>query len=87
MAKSRSTFGKIQRERAKQEKAAAKRDRRINGPEDIGEPEDDAGLPGLSQTAVAEGLARLHEAYENGELSLDDFDAKREELQSRLIVE
>ena len=86
MAKSRSTFAKIQRERAKQEKQAAKRDRRISGADEV-DTDDEEALPALDPASIAAGLATLHEQYDNGELSLDEFEARRAELQSRLMVE
>jgi hypothetical protein len=86
MAKRRATFGKLQRERDKQQKAAAKRDRRLNPREDDGvdEPEPEKVW---DEQQVMNALARLHEAYDNGEMGLDDFEERRAELQSRLQVE
>lgn len=85
MANQRATFGKRQRERDKQAKAAAKRERRA------ARADDPRTLPrpssGEEQEAVLDELVRLHRSYEDGRLALDELEARREELRGRLHVE
>jgi hypothetical protein len=86
MSKQRATFGKLQRERDKQAKAAAKRDRRANRIEE--QTGEDGGIePAADQGAVLAALATLHEVYEDGKMSTEDFEAQRDELRSRLVVD
>jgi hypothetical protein len=85
MAKKRTTFGKLQRERDKQQKQMAKRDRRTTRDD---EPGEDGEAPAVqydeAQTLAA--LAALHEAYDDGRISLDDFEVQRDELRQRLVT-
>ena len=85
MSKQRATFGKRERERDKQAKAAAKRERRASR----GENEASAPEPSTrhDQEAVLADLARLHEAYEDGGVGLEDFESRRDELRARLQVD
>ena len=83
MATKRTTFAKTQRERDKKAKAEAKREKRLTRSEE--EPEVDTGHQDDPQRVMLE-LAQLHERYESGLVSLDDFVARREELQSRMVI-
>jgi len=91
MAKSRATFGKLQRERDKKAKAAAKRERRITRPDE--EAEGDAAAEQAAppreydEGRLLDALAALHESYEAGTVSTDEFETRREELTSRLRVD
>lgn len=82
MATRRTTFSKTQRERDKRAKAAAKRERRVARAE---EQPTDAPAAQDENRVMAE-LTALNERYERGEISLDDFVARREELSARLII-
>ncbi|MGH9226693.1 MAG: gas vesicle protein GvpG [Acidimicrobiales bacterium] len=91
MGKRRATFGKLQRERDKKAKAAVKRERRIAGRD---EPEDEAGLETTAEPQreydegrLLDALAALHQSYEAGTVSTDEFETRREELTSRLRVD
>jgi hypothetical protein len=87
VAKQRSTFGKLERARAKQARAKAKQERRVaRGASEAAEPtvraprvEDESEL--LSK------LAELQEAFDDGRMSLEDFEARRDDLRSRLTVD
>ncbi len=88
MARSRSTFGKLQRDQAKKARAKAKAEDRLARREDRAEaeprsaaqsPEDQAGL--LDQ------FARLHEDLAEGRISIEDFEVRQEELRSQLQVD
>jgi hypothetical protein len=81
MATRRTTFSKTQRERDKRAKAAAKRERRVARAE---EPTDAPAAQ--DENRVMAELTALNERYERGEISLDDFVARREELSARLII-
>jgi hypothetical protein len=85
MANQRTTFAKRQRERDKQAKAAAKRDRRASR---SGAPRAAARrMDGEGQEALLGELARLHQSYEEGELTLEQFESRRDELCDRLCFD
>ena len=94
MAKQRPTFLKTQRERDKQARAAAKRDRRQGrAPGPIG-AEDDVAAPDLTnlpdQLSPAELLALIetvHRRYEAGEIGFEEFEDTKVALLSRLPVD
>ncbi len=85
MAKSRSTFGKRDREMAKTAKANAKRARRIARSEapSVG-PTVDTG--GSSADELVDQLRELHDAFEEKRMSFEDFDAARTDLVDRIAV-
>lgn len=89
MARRRTTFGKLQRDRDKQAKAQAKIERRTTRAESSTDEETDsaaqAGQP--DQSTVLAALADLHAAYDDGQISLDDFEVKRDELTSLLRID
>lgn len=77
---------KRQLEKARQEKAAAKRERkRARAEIDGASPESLADE--TPQSTLLAQLAQLHEQFANGELELDDFEAAKAELTSRLRVD
>ena len=86
MATQRSTFGKRDREMAKAAKARAKRERR-DARGDV-EPEPAPELVGGSAAELVDQLRDLHAAYDDGRLTLEDFDEQKSELtdQSALRV-
>jgi len=85
MANRRTTFGKLQRERDKKEKALIKAERRAARIEGKGEeqPEPAAG----DQDALLAALADLHHRFEDGGISIDEFEERRDQLTSRLRVD
>ena len=90
MARARSTFGKLQRDQAKKERAKAKMDDRLSRREDKAAASDGAE-PSLSadevdQTRLLEEFAALHEDLAEGRISLDDFEIRQEELRAKLVV-
>jgi len=90
VASSGSTFSKMQREREKKERAAAKREKR---------QERTPANEGTDTTAVltAEGdlsagdLVRLveaiHKEYEDGTIDLDEFEEKKQALLARVRID
>jgi hypothetical protein len=83
VAKQRSTFGKLERQRAQQATAKAKHERRISktpeGAEDRPAPTDPA-----VEADILDKFAKLQAAFDDGQLSLDDFEVRRNELRDRL---
>ena len=90
MARARSTFGKLQRDQAKKDRAKAKMDDRLSRREDKAAASQDS--PGASsggevdQTKLLEQFAALHEDLAEGRISLDDFEVRQEELRAKLVV-
>jgi len=85
LAKSRSTFGKRDREMAKVAKANAKRARRearSEAPPD--EPVVDSEGANADQLVIQ--LRELHDAFEDKQMSFEDFDAARTDLVDRIAV-
>ena len=91
MARRRTTFGKLQRDRDKQAKQKAKMERRITRSETS--PDDESAEETVStagqpdQSAVLTALADLHAAYDDGQISLDDFEERRDELRNSLRID
>lgn len=86
MAKHRATFGKLQRERDKKAKAAAKRERRISRGDEAADEATDDALPEQDQARILAALASLHRSYDEGNLSMDEFELRRDELTSRIRI-
>jgi hypothetical protein len=92
VAKSRESADRRQRERAKQQKANAKRERRLNKNAPVeGEEDPDAEaapvVEKVDEEQVLAEIAALHAAFDNEQISFDDFELKRQELLSKLQVE
>jgi len=98
MAKQRSSFAKLQRDKAKKEKAARKRanrqDRRVDGPPvaEVDTSNDDAvsmvsgdGEP--SPQELLQLVEDLHKRREAGLISEDDFEEAKVELFARLQID
>jgi hypothetical protein len=91
VARARSTFGKLQRDQAKKDRAKAKMDDRLSRREDkaaAGEtaPGDAPSADDVDQTLLLEQFAALHEDLAEGRISLDDFEIRQEELRAKLVV-
>jgi hypothetical protein len=86
VSRRRTTFGKLQRDRDKQAKAQAKLERRAQRAEQSDEQEGDAA-PEIDQAKVLAQLAELHAAFDDGKMGLEDFEARRDELTSKLRVD
>ena len=87
MAKSRESFERRQRERAKKAKADAKRERRMSHEDPSMEESTEAAGPSVDENAVIGKLAELHAAFDNEEISFDDFETRRSELLTHLRVD
>ena len=90
MARARSTFGKLQRDQAKKERAKAKMDDRLSRREDKAAASEQAtsspAAEDVDQTQLLEQFAALHEDLAEGRISLDDFEIRQEELRAKLVV-
>ena len=90
MARARSTFGKLQRDQAKKDRAKAKMDDRMSRREDkaaaASERAEAPSAAEVDQTQLLEQFAALHEDLAEGRISLDDFEVRQEELRSKLVV-
>jgi hypothetical protein len=75
-----SSAGKRERERQKLEKAQAKAERKA-ARQASDTPGDDAPAT-RTEAELIEDLAALHQAFEAGEVSLEDFEEQRDRLQA-----
>ena len=92
MANRRTTFDKLQRERARKAKAAAKRDRRMDRSEaaaaDGGPDVVTAHGDGeLSAAQLLEEIELIHRQLEAKQIGLDEFEEKKAELMARLPID
>lgn len=92
MAGQRSSFGKLQRDRDKKAKAAAKRSRRQDGTDESASVEDDAPAPAtnghqLSTPELLERIAEVHQQFDAGTISYELFEETKADLMSRLAVD
>ena len=88
MSRQRATFGKLQRERDKQAKATAKRERRRAAAEQTEGADRDPG-PASTESApvLIDLIADLHQRFENAEISLETYEEQKAELLSRLPID
>jgi hypothetical protein len=92
MAAQRTSFEKLQRDRAKKAKAAAKREKRLDKGTD--EPSDELtelapAEPGVEMSA-GELLARveeIHRLFEDKKISFEDFEEQKADLMARISVD
>jgi hypothetical protein len=90
VSRRRTTFGKLQRDRDKQAKARAKQERRAHRAEQAeAEAVEAEATPSeqVDEATILAQLADLHAAFDDGKLSLDDFEVRRAELTSKLTVD
>ncbi len=92
MANRRTTFDKLQRERAKKAKAAAKRDRRMERGErasggDVADPASTRPDRNLSATQLLEMVELIHGQLEAGQIGREEFEEKKAELLARLPID
>lgn len=96
MGVQRTTFEKLQRERNKKAKAAAKRARREekgSGEEsdliDLPtlEDEDDDGLGALSAGELLQRVEQIHQRFEAKLISFEEFEEAKEQLLARITVD
>ena len=92
MAAQRTSFEKLQRDRAKKAKAAAKREKRLDKGTETEEGEEETMAPSEPGTelSAAELLARveeIHRLFEAKKISFEDFEEQKADLMARISVE
>mgnify|MGYP001627503425 CR=1 FL=1 len=91
MAAQRTSFEKLQRDRAKKAKAAAKREKRLERREP-GEQDELTPLdrPPGEELSPAELLARveeIHRLFEAKKMSFEEFEEQKADLMARISVD
>ncbi|MDQ1521320.1 MAG: hypothetical protein QOI55_2393 [Actinomycetota bacterium] len=87
MATRRTTFDKLQRERAKKAKAAAKRERRQEKGGEEGDVDLDlASEEQLSPGELLERIETVHQRYAAKQISFEEFEEQKTELLTRLSL-
>ena len=89
MGAQRTSFAKLQRERAKKAKAAAQRERRLER-DSATEPSDD--LPPLdeghlSAAQLLERVERIHRQFEAKQITHEEYEEQKADLLARLPVD
>ena len=98
MAAHRSSFGKLERDRAKKAKAAVKRERRQSRASDVdgtggGTVKAELrGAVGLAETELSPGellrmVEALHHDFEAKRISFEDYEERKADILSRLPVD
>lgn len=96
MGAQRTSFAKLQRDRAKKAKAAAKREGRqdrlseavddVSGAE-VADPLSSDDTHELSAPELLELIERIHQQFDAKLISYDDFEEKKSELLARLPID
>jgi hypothetical protein len=95
MATQRTSFTKLQRDRAKKAKAAAKREKRLeraaeakeNATADDSDTSTDEGEGPISAAELLREIEVTHQRFEAKLMSFEEFEEKKAELLSRLPVD
>jgi hypothetical protein len=96
MGASRTSFAKLQRDRAKKAKAAAKRERRLDKDGEPIESEDAEGLEGvevvddgeeISADQLLKMVEELHADFEAKRIDFETFEERKTELFARISVD
>ncbi len=94
MGAQRTSFAKLQRDRAKKAKAAAKREERQDRTSGAGEDladDSDLGLgegnQELSAPELLSLIERIHRQYDSKQITFDEFEEKKAELLARLPID
>ncbi|HYH51008.1 MAG TPA: hypothetical protein VEG38_15785 [Acidimicrobiia bacterium] len=93
MATQRTSFTKLQRDRAKKAKAAAKREKRLERAAEArtaSDEVDETAVTGEGPISAAELLHEIevtHQRYEAKLMTYEEFEEKKAELLSRLPIE
>ncbi len=90
MGAQRTTFSKLQRDRAKKAKAALKRERRQErGATATDGPDLDvtSGEGELSASELLKLVESIHRSYEAKQISYEEYEEKKADLLSRLPVD
>lgn len=92
MGGQRTSFSKLQRDRDKKAKAAAKREKRQErsaggGDEAVDVLVTDDGKSELSADDLLKLIESIHQRYEAGTMTLEEFEEQKVDLLSRLPVD
>ena len=96
MGAQRTSFEKLQRDRAKKAKAAAKREKRQSGDVEVPELIEDDGTTPLTgddhdgELSAAELLTRIeeiHRRFDAKQISFEEFEEEKAELMRRLPID
>jgi hypothetical protein len=93
MGAHRSTFGKLERDRAKKAKAAVKRERRQSRAAEAGERADAAPAAvtvagdELTPDALLRMVEALHREFEAKVISFEEYEERKADILSRLPVD
>ena len=91
MGANRSSFGKLERDRAKKAKAAVKRERRQSrSVDERGEAESPSALSVRQELSAGELLRMveaLHHEFEAKLISFEDYEERKADILSRLPVD
>ena len=90
MATRRTSFSKLQRDRAKQAAAAAKRERRAERANAETDTETEIEIPTEGELSPAELLGlieEIHRQFDAKQIDFEEFEEKKSELLARLTVD
>ena len=95
MGVQRTSFEKLQRDRAKKAKAAAKREKRIDKtPEELSEEEEAAAMAALANPEAELSAAdllilieQIHKQFDAEEIDFEEFEERKTELLARLPID
>ncbi len=91
MGAQRTTFEKLQRDRAKKAKAAAKRERRQErsaaSSEAATDTMVDAGVGELSADELLKAIESIHQRFEAKAITYEEYEEQKADLLSRLPVD
>ena len=88
MATRRTSFGKLQRDRAKQATQAAKRERRLE--KSTAEEEEVAVIPEEGEIPPEQLLVlieQIHKQFDDKVIDFEEFEEKKAELMARLPID
>ena len=86
MSRRRTTFGKLERDRAKQAKNRAKQEKRAERAEQAESAPDAPETSAADQAAILAALAKVHADFDAGLITMDDFETRRDELTRSLHI-
>jgi len=92
MAAQRTSFEKLQRDRAKKAKQAAKREKRLEKGTEVETDEPEPLAPAKPGTELSAGelLARveeIHRLFDDKKISFEDFEEQKTDLMARISVD
>ena len=86
----RASFGKLQRDRDKKAKAAAKREKRQDRSAGLTDDAPEVTIPQEGEVSAADLLVlveRLHKGFEDGTIDYEEFEQQKSELFARLPID